>query len=185
MSSSDGNNSIRDITKDLAAVRLGSTDSEELLRACVGRLGMNLGQLEDNVLQLSVMHISSITPLNAKKLKESWNDLIIQRVGAEYIVDANDTFCFEEVSAGKPSGINDKRKGGIPTTNRDIKKSDLCILVHIEDYPTNKQTPSFNHEEFYSNIQCLRSISSEHVDRFGSYLLYGEVITSTNTVLEK
>ena len=181
MSSSGGGNSTGDITKDLEA---GSTKSEELLRACLRKLGMKLEQAGEGELQLSVMHISSIVPPNAQKLKDSWKDVIIQKAGVEYFVDANDTFRLE-VSAEKHGATNDKSKEGMTTADRFIKKNDLRILVHVEDYPTHDETPFFNHKEFYSSVQSFRSISSQHINRFGNYLLYGEVITSTNTILEK
>jgi biotin--protein ligase len=179
MSSSSGGSSTGDIKE------ADSTKSEELLRACLRKLGMKLEQVGDDELQLSVIHISSIVPSNAQELKDSWKDLIIQRAGVEYFVDASDTFRLEEVSAEKPGATNDKSKEGMPVADRSIKESDLHILVHVEDYPTHGKTPFFNHKEFYSGVQSFRSISSQHINSFGSYLMYGEVMTSTNTILEK
>jgi biotin---protein ligase len=179
MPSSGGGNSTGDIANNLEA------KSDELLKACLRKLGMKLEQVGDDVLQLSVIHISSIVPPNAQKLKDSWKDLITQRTGVEYFVDASDTFRLEEVSAEKPSATNDKSKEGMPAADRSIEESDLHILVHVEDYPTHEETPFFNHMEFYSSVQSFRSTSSQHINSFGSYLMYGEVITSTNTILEK
>jgi biotin---protein ligase len=70
------------------------------------------------------------------------------------------------------------------------------IFVHTSSptYPTSKETPYFNHSAFFS---CLTSNTNGHPAtsprpshpdspfKFGNPLIYGEVVTSTNTLLEK
>jgi biotin--protein ligase len=144
---------------------------------------MKLEEREDEELQLSAMHISSITPSKAQKLKDSWQDLILPRDETEYIVDMKDTFRIETVTAER-SVANDKNNGALPAVDHS-RGSDLCVLVHVEGYPNHEETPLFDHNEFYSSLKQFRSISSQQLDDFGSSLIYGQVMTSTNTILEK
>lgn len=58
------------------------------------------------------------------------------------------------------------------------------IVIH-DELPSSKITPYFNHHAFYSNLKAYQSQSREGAAQFGASLMYGEVITSTNTILEK
>jgi biotin--protein ligase len=73
-----------------------------------------------------------------------------------------------------------------PSSDRivDYDKVVKQLIVHTESAPSIKETPSFNHAAFYANLhQYTKSQYDETC--FGKYLLYGEVITSTSTILEK
>ena len=174
-------NSVEALTKNLEGTDLKCAKSEELLRVCIGKLGLKLEEKKDNDLQLSVLHVSSITPSNAQKLKDSWNNLIIPRDQAEYIIDMKDTFRIETVTTER---INEKSSRSLAACNPS-PGSDLSIFVHVQEHPTNEETPFFNHNEFYSGLRQRRSISLWELDGFGSYIMYGQVMTSTNTILEK
>ena len=176
-------NGVEALAQNLEATNLNYAKNEELFRACVGKLGMKLEEREDEELQLSAIHISSITPVKAQKLKDSWQELILTRDETEYIVDMKDTFRIETVTAER-SVANDKNNGALPAIGHS-QGSDLCVLVHVEDYPRHEETPLFDHNEFYSSLKRFRSISSQPLDDFGSYLMYGQVMTSTNTILER
>ncbi|KAN0095161.1 class II aaRS and biotin synthetase [Hyaloscypha variabilis] len=176
-------NSVEALTQNLETTNLNCAKNEELFRACVGKLGMKLEEREDEELQLSAIHISSITPSNTQNLKDSWQNLILSKDETEYIVDMKNTFRIETVTAERPVA-NDKNEGPLPAVNHS-QGSDLCVLVHVEDYPSHEETPLFDHNEFYSSLKRFRSISSQQLDNFGSSLMYGQVMTSTNTILEK
>src|ERR1700679_4076760 len=119
-------NSVQALTKNLGAAKLNYTKNEELLRICIGKLGMKLEQGEDDELQLSIIQISSITPSNAQKLKDSWQDLILSRDETEYIVDMKDTFRIETVTAGRSVQKNNKSKESLPALDPS-RGSDLSI----------------------------------------------------------
>lgn len=71
--------------------------------------------------------------------------------------------------------------GEIPEYDKIIKK----IILHEEALPSSKETFNFHHESFYDNLSHYHSNLRNEESSFGKYLLYGEVVTSTNTVLEK
>ncbi|KAL1656435.1 biotin holocarboxylase synthetase [Didymella pomorum] len=58
------------------------------------------------------------------------------------------------------------------------------IVPHKEGVPTSRETP-FHHEAFYANLHHYHTKLRNPSAAFGSTLIYGEVVTSTNTLLDK
>jgi biotin--protein ligase len=67
----------------------------------------------------------------------------------------------------------------------DYDKIIKKLTPHEKQFPTSRETPSFHHDSFYANIGHYHSVLRNDDAAFGKYLLYGEVLTSTNTLLEK
>ncbi|MCJ1310787.1 biotin holocarboxylase synthetase [Agyrium rufum] len=59
------------------------------------------------------------------------------------------------------------------------------LVVHDKELPTGKETPYFNHHAYFANLKHYQEQSRDPDSEFGKNLLYGEVVTSTNTLLEK
>ena len=121
---------------------------------------------------------------------------MITKVGdEEYIKDDNDTFHLEKQSTWSlkslantlPEESEEKTDDIDMGEDRfiDYNKIVKRMIVHNEEYPTNKETPYFNHHAFYANLQHYQSTAKVISRDFGKHLLYGEVVTSTNTMLEK
>lgn len=83
---------------------------------------------------------------------------------------------LEEEVAEEKATSND----GIIDYNAIVKR----LLIH-DELPSSKQTPYFNHHAFYSNLRHYQSLSKEAVVDFGRSIIYGEVVTSTSSMLEK
>lgn len=116
--------------------------------------------------------------------------------GEDYIKDENDTFHLEKPSAwslgslakaltGEGNGKTDD--GGDDDEDRIIDYNTVVkrLVVHEKEPPSSKETPYFNHDAFYANLKYYESKSQEAKAGFGNNMLYGEVVTSTNTMLEK
>jgi biotin--protein ligase len=74
------------------------------------------------------------------------------------------------------------------TTSDQILDYDKIIkklTPHEKEIPTTRETPSFHHESYYANLAHYHSKLRNEEGSFGKYLVYGEVVTSTNTLLEK
>lgn len=124
-----------------------------------------------------------------------WQEIVSIRDGEEYIKDETDTFHIEKRNTwsldslastlqGNESDNTDQSNAGedkILDYNTVVKR----IVVHENDYPAPKETPYFNHNAFYSNLKHYQEKSKEDEHQFGDHLLYGEVVTSTNSLLEK
>ena len=58
------------------------------------------------------------------------------------------------------------------------------IVPHRDGVPTSRETP-FHHEAFYANLHHYHTKFRNPSASFGRMLIYGEVVTSTNTLLDK
>lgn len=165
------------------------------LRACLSKLGLQVNPKEDAVPSLSRLHLSSLKSVNTTDILASLQDIITVENGEEHIKDDNDTFhilsqsSFSRGSAVPSDAKEESEKTDCDDTNEDrilnystIVKS---IVIHDEEYPGNRETPCFNHHAYYANLRYYQSQSTEGGIEFGQHLLYGEVVTSTNTILEK
>lgn len=122
-------------------------------------------------------------------------EIVSIRDGEEYIKDETDTFHLEKRNTwslnslastlqGDESDETDQSNAGedrIVDYNTVVKR----IVVHEKDYPASKETPYFNHNAFYANLKHYQEKLKEDDNSFGNYVLYGEVVTSTNSLLEK
>lgn len=59
------------------------------------------------------------------------------------------------------------------------------IVPHDEAWPEPKETPYFHHGDYFHSLQEFRRRCEPDAYEWGDTLLYGEVVTSTNTLLEK
>lgn len=165
------------------------------LRACLSKLGLRVNAKEDAVPSLSGLHLSSLKSANTTEILASLQDIITVENGEEYIKDDNDTFHILGPSrSSRGSKIPTDSKEESEKTDCDDTSEDRiinystivkCIVIHDEEYPANRETPYFNHHAYYANLRHYQSQSTERGIDFGQDLLYGEVVTSTNTILEK
>ncbi|KAK2847627.1 hypothetical protein FQN49_005702 [Arthroderma sp. PD_2] len=170
----------------------------EFLKACLAKLGLQINQDSSTVPSLSQMHLSALEPGAALEVLSSLKDVITTEDGEEYIKDDNDTFLLEtpssmrmsKVAEALPDSPEDKTEAAATDVSADedrIVDYNALVkrLVVNDELPGTKTTPYFNHHAFYSNLAAYRDQSKEEVKAFGSHMLYGEVVTSTNTILEK
>lgn len=125
----------------------------------------------------------------------SLEEIIIMQDGEEYIKDENDTFHLEKPSAWSfgsvlnalPVADDVKADQGTSDDDRiiDYNKVIKRLVMHEGAPPASKETPYFNHDAFYANLKHYQSRTEGGENNFGSQILYGEVVTSTNTMLEK
>jgi biotin--protein ligase len=66
----------------------------------------------------------------------------------------------------------------------DYEKIVKVILPHDQGLPSTREIP-FHHEAFYANLSFYHNKFQNPSASFGKHLLYGEVVTSTNSLLEK
>ncbi|RKF57452.1 Biotin--protein ligase [Golovinomyces cichoracearum] len=59
------------------------------------------------------------------------------------------------------------------------------ITPHEAKWPETKETPYFDHQVFYRSLREYQEEKGSEAVDFGKYLMYGEVVTSTSTLLEK
>ncbi|QSS66582.1 biotin-[methylmalonyl-CoA-carboxytransferase] ligase [Histoplasma capsulatum] len=162
------------------------------LKACLTKLGLRVNQDSSTVPSLSRLHLSSLVPQGGAELISALRDIITVTDGEEYIKDDIDTFHLKkpssmgmrDIAESLPAGISKTGQGGDSDTFLDYNSVIKEVVVH-DEIPSSKATPSFNHHAFYGNLKEYRSQSKEEIHEFGSNILYGEVVTSTSSLLEQ
>lgn len=174
------------------------------LKACLEKLGLEIRHESSSIPSLSKLHLSSLDPMEVGGLLVSFDDIITKdEQGEEFIKGENDTFHLERpdsrwhvddlreaLMAAHVDDIDDRKarddpvKAGAVDGLVDYNKLVKTIVPHESAWPEPKETPYFNHHDFYSSLQEFRRRESEAYE-WGDALMYGEVVTSTSTLLEK
>lgn len=171
------------------------------LKACLRKLGLVVNEDTSTVPSLSRLHLSSIVSGDVDDLLCTWDDIITKENDEEFIKDAGDTFHLEKPSTkwsfsalGESLPSNDVENQTVPENQAPVEATSQGIIdystivkrivAHDEAWPEAKATPYFNHHAFYSSLQEYRRKEIE-AEEWGDFLMYGEVVTSTNTILEK
>lgn len=162
--------------------------------ACLLKLGLQVNQENTAVPSLSRLHLSSILPEGTSEMMAALREITTLVDGEEYIKDENDTFHLEKPSAWSLSSVAESLPG---VKNKTDEKGDdesriidystvvKRLVVHEKDIPPSKETPYFNHHAFFANLKHYQAQIVGGGDGFGKIIMYGEVVTSTNTMLEK
>ena len=167
----------------------------DFLKACLLKLGLKVSQETTAVPSLSRLHLSSTLPNGASNIMDGLQDIVSITDGEEYIKDENDTFHLEKPSTWSfgalTKSLTSETSEKIDTDGDDedrildynavVKR----LIVHEKEPPPSKETPYFNHDAFYANLRHYKNNTQADKNDFGHSLLYGEVVTSTNTMLEK
>lgn len=169
------------------------------MKACLLKLGLHVNQEQTTIPSLSRLHLSSAVVSDTAKLMEALQDIITVQDGEEYIRDENDIFHLEKPATWSLAslghtlpGATEKDPEGEQSENAEdqdkmIDYNEIVkrLVIHDKDQPESKDTPYFNHQAFFANLKHYESQSRESGETFGKNILYGEVVTSTNTMLEK
>jgi len=119
----------------------------------------------------------------------------------EYIKGGVDTFSLQRVSdvwsmstitkaitdtvkSPPPEQVEDDDPDKIIDYEKVIKK----IMAHEGQPPTAQDTPYFNHDAYFPALEAYIASDRRAVYanlHVGKYLMYGQVVTSTSTLLEK
>lgn len=168
------------------------------LRGCLKKLGLEVNPENQSVPSLSRLHLSSSEPSAVSELVSQWSKIITKDGDVDMIRGEMDTFRLEYSDTWDLSSVTSSVKSMAVTDSNDdtdeAAESDDRILdyekiikriaIHTVGLPTNKETACFNHQGFFSALQQYGS-QARVAGNFGKHILYGEVVTSTSTLLEK
>ena len=171
----------------MAAIAADDKERTDFLKACLSKLELEVTQDTTTVPSLSSLHMSGIDADGPMDILSGLGCEFTQEGHTEYLKDDHDTFRIErpgtwnlgELEEALPARSSESTDG-IIDYQAIIKR-----LVFHDDIPSSKLTPYFNHHAFYSHLRQYQSDSKGEAATFGSIILYGEVVTSTNTLLEK
>ncbi|KAI0593241.1 biotin-protein ligase [Biscogniauxia sp. FL1348] len=180
----------------IASLRADDSARTSFLKACLTKLGLDVNQETPGVPSLSRLHLSSLVIGDVDDLLHAWEEIISREDGEEYIKAEHDTFHLEKPET---RWTMDDLKDSLPANDSteqltspssaeqpmiDYTTITKHIVTHEKSWPEAKATPYFNHNAFYASLRDYRVIETE-AEEWGNHLMYGEVVTSTNTLLEK
>ena len=167
------------------------------MRACLAKLGLEVSAQATAVPSLSKLHLSSINHTHVGELLYTWESIMDKEDGEELIRAENDVFHVEKTeSRWSLSGLKNAIVGDGATSQKEsVSESDdsgivdynavvKTVVPHENAWPDSKETPNFNHALYYASLKEYRQIEDDAED-WGDVLMYGDVVTSTNTLLEK
>ena len=173
----------------------------KFLKACLAKLGLIVNEETTSVPSLSRLHLSSLHHFLVPELLSSWDEIITREDGEEFIKGENDTFHLENQNSrwslnslvkslplpGISSATEEDKADGAGSDDRILDYNAITkrLIPHEGDWPGSKETPYFNHHSFYGNLRAYQQERLGEAEEFGKYLMYGEVVTRTNTMLEK
>ena len=101
----------------------------------------------------------------------------------DILEDVNDK--FEIVTPAASTSGRVQERSAVVGRFGDNEALVKTIIVHQDSPPSIEETPYFNHQTFYASLQHYNKGRAPDEEIFGFHLLYSEVVTSTNTLLEK
>lgn len=156
------------------------------LRTCLAKLGLDISSDPSAPPSLSRLHLTSANHTEVGEMLHSWEEAITRTEdGEEYVHGEHDIFRIEkhatrfgvdELQGALPGVVDD----GVDDYDKVVK----VIVPHENAWPDVKETPNFNHGVFYDSLKRYRE-KEPAAEEWGDTLLYGEVVTSTNTLLDK
>ncbi|RCI16394.1 hypothetical protein L249_2609 [Ophiocordyceps polyrhachis-furcata BCC 54312] len=156
------------------------------LRACLIKLGLQVSPQSASVPPLSHLHLSS--SCNGSKVTDilgGWDDILIKEHGQDDVIRGEaDTFLVRSRRRDSFSGDTLPELTIADDGHVDFSAVPKSIIAHEHDRPSPKSTPHFDHDFYYASLARFQAIEPDATD-WGSVLLYGEVVTSTNSILEK
>ena len=166
------------------------------MKACLKKLGLIVDPGHNTVPTLSCLHLSSSTPGEVNRILNGLKEIITIENEEEYIKDENDTFLLENSSLSMSELSRTLSESDQAHSTRDslADKEDRlqdynAIIKRIVTYkdhpPASRSTPCFNHDLYFESLEDFQACTPRANMSFGRTLLYGETVTSTNTLLEK
>lgn len=177
------------------ALKADEDSRAAFLKACLTKLGLEASTAASPVPSLSKMHLSALRHAEVGEILCSFDEIITRQDGEEYIKGDNDLFHLEKpdsrwsfaaLSETLSKEFEGARRTGrsSPDPTTDYSSVPKRIVAHEDAWPDPKETPYFNHAVFFSSLREFRAREPD-AKSWGDVLMYGEVVTSTNTLLER
>ena len=184
-----------DYPKLLEALSADEKPRIDFMKACLIKLGLKASEGNADIPSLSRLHLSSDNATSISTLASSLSEVITIDGDQGTIKAENDTFAIERASTFNLASLEDELPSkpqaeqnvldGQEDKMVDHDKVVKRLVLHESTLPETKETPYFNHHAFFANLRHYQGMSRTTDPSFGKMLLYGEVVTSTSTLLDK
>lgn len=175
-SSTDGDEKFQSVIDTLNENDL---NRKVFMRECLIKLGLRVNEdVNASVPKITPIYLSAY--LNLEKMPQLLRTLRdnLDFVNNNELEDIQDTFCFHEETEDTSNFVTSTGESEDPN----------AVVKHIKVFtsknlPSSKETPYFDMKAYFETLDMLNKYTGK-VGDFGSILGYGEVVSSTNTMLE-
>lgn len=154
------------------------------LRAVLDKMGLKTnGDVDGAVPRLTPIFFSSLMdPSVARNLLSTLQDKM-EFVSGNTFEDVNDTFVLHDE---KDSDITeDTEMDGEQSFDQVVSAPKHIKFFTSQAFPSHAQTPYFSMAKYFDELKHLHDANNQPIGQIGQLLGYGEVVTSTNTLLDK
>ncbi|KAK6411277.1 biotin holocarboxylase synthetase [Oleoguttula sp. CCFEE 5521] len=158
------------------------------MTACLRKLGLDIrAETQHSVPSLSGLHLTASQPIAVSELLQSWQEAGL--IADNVIKGENDTFLIGSASQSDAFDLGSVKTAvataSDPAGGLEPEDPPKTLMAHETFLPQSKDTPNFDHDAFFTHLRNYHSQQKESEATFGKVLIYGEVVTSTSTMLEK
>lgn len=178
---------------------LAEPSRKQFLRAIFARIGLNVvGYTKPSQTakpELQENQVPALTPLYLSGLRLSDYQRLVQNLkvtadATSHLRDVNDTFFIRPLSANANIDLQSLSLNEADDEPQEKKIKDIIVVDAPSTepvYPPNNLTKHFDLSKFFDNLKNHRAQQWGGASwfSFGNTMLYGEVVTSTQTMLDK
>ncbi|AOA63392.1 Biotin:apoprotein ligase, covalently modifies proteins with the addition of biotin [Komagataella phaffii GS115] len=166
--------SVPDFERVISELRTKENERLAFLRSLLHKFGLKVN--DDSLAQptLTPLHLTSLYPEKLQQLVKSMETNIGYTNGL--LKCTTDRFRLS-LSAENLQKLDQD----FQVPEEAIKQ----LVVHINSLPDRKDTPFFNLESYYNHLKRFWTRYNHPMGDFGSTLIYGEVLTSTSSLMDK
>jgi biotin--protein ligase len=161
----------------------------KFMKMILRKLGLRVSETAVQLPSLSRIHLTSMDPPDVGHLVDRLEDIITvdKETSIHKILGGCDTIIVENAIIGTSSFSTTQMAEALspPHDSEDYNKTVKYLQVHSSRLPDLKETPFFDHTFFYHSLATYRKTSNFGGSEFGTFMMYGETVTSTNTTLNK
>lgn len=166
--------------------------AHELLRrlflaACLARLGLKVNETGSLAPQLTPLYVAA--PYNKPGLMDLYLTLRsnLEFTEGNTYEDINDTFVMHTDADSESTSLagQDDAEGAACESLEQIIAAPKNLRFCLSSVPDARATPYFSMPKYFNTLNALYSSSDETTEhKFGTILGYGEVVSSTNTLMD-
>lgn len=155
----------------------------KFMRAILKKLGLKVNESDRPIPSLTRLKLTSSKPGRVETLLESLGQKVgFQGPANNLLVGTNETFRLHDARDELYTKQQEESSDDEHDLGADKKTKD--VDVYYEGYPTHKETPYFDHGSYYESLDRFQKSNGIRGD-LGSLMMYGEVVSSTSTMLDK
>lgn len=170
----------------ISQIKPNDRERKLFLRACLEKMGLKVNEGVDGAVpRLTPIFVASpIDPRGSNKLLTTLKENL-DFVSPNTFEDINDTFVLHDENDTDITEDLNMDSDGEQTFDQVISAPKHIKFLGPNAFPEPAQTPYFDMKKYFHHLKHLYEANDTPLGSIGTLLAYGEVVTSTNTLLDK